>query len=98
MDNWNSNCKILKCFILIVFSYNCSGQVGVRNAFDNRDIYSLNFYSNSNESNNESKDNWSNDYKSENIIIFQNFLPLSNLKWLPTTKRPRSPDPRREAS
>ena len=53
MDNWNSNYKILKCFILIVFSYNCSGQVGVRNAFDNRDIYSLNFYSNSNESNNE---------------------------------------------
>ena len=53
MDNWNSNYKILKYFILIVFSYNCSGQVGVRNAFDNRDIYSLNFYSNSNESNNE---------------------------------------------
>ena len=53
MDNWNSNYKILKCFILIVFSYNCSGQVGVRNAFDNRDIYSLNFYSNSNESNSD---------------------------------------------
>ena len=53
IDNWNSNYKILKCFILIVFSYNCSGQVGVRNAFDNRDIYSLNFYSNSNESNSD---------------------------------------------
>ena len=34
----------------------------------------------SNESNNESKDNWSNDYKSENIIIFQNETPLPQIQ------------------
>ena len=53
MKNYILDVKLLKGLFFIMLYYNCFGQVGVRNAFDNRDIYNINFKIGSNESSSE---------------------------------------------
>ena len=53
MTNYIPDVKLLKGLFFIMLYYNCFSQVGVRNAFDNRDIYNINFNIGSNESSSE---------------------------------------------
>ena len=53
MTNYIPDVKLLKGLFFIMLYCNCFSQVGVRNAFDNRDIYNINFNIGSNESSSE---------------------------------------------